>query len=181
MNDSDPTGSVPTGDDPTGSDPTGSVPTGSVPSGSVPTGSVPTGNDPAGSVPTESVLTGSVPNTLVDLPTSLDIEVQVVSTGTAEKDKLHDNTQDLYTRFDPSMLETCLDTASDEAYAAQSYLLASIRKGHEMDGLHLGIPKHPQPALSTVDAQGDENAVQLDTPYTTPSLATVPGLPSLNS
>ena len=136
------------------------------------------------SVPTGSVPTGSVPNTLVDLPTSLDIEVQVVSTGTAEKDKLHDNTQDLYTRFDPSMLETCLDAASDEAYAAQSYLLASIRKGHKMDGLHLGIPKHPEPALSTVDAQGDENAVQLDdppSPLPTPSLATVPGIPSLNS
>ena len=125
--------------------------------------------------------TGSVPNTLVDLPTSLDIEVQVVSSGTAEKDKLHDNTQDLYTRFDPSMLETCLDAASDETYTAQSYLLASIRKGHEMDGLHLGIPKHPQ---STVDAQGDENAIQLDdppSPLPTPSLATVPGIPSLNS
>ena len=129
--------------------------------------------------------TGSVPNTLVDLPTtSLDIEVQVVSTGTAEKDKLHDNTQDLYTRFDPSVLETCLDAASDEAYAAQSYLLASIRKGHEMDGLHLGIPKHQQPAQSTVDAQADENAIQLDdppSPLPTPSLATVPGIPSLNS
>ena len=153
------------------SDPTGSVPTGSVPTGSVPSGS-------------GSVLTGSVPNTLVDLPTSLDIEVQVVSTGTAEKDKFHDNTQDLYTRFDPSMLETCLDAASDEAYAAQSYLLASIRKGHKVDGLHLGIPKHPEPALSTVDAQGDENAVQLDDPPSpppTPSLATVLGIPSLNS
>ena len=133
---------------------------------------------------TESVPTGSVPNTLVDLPTSLDIDVQVVSTGTAEKDKFHDNTQDLYTRFDPSMLETCLDAASDEAYAAQSYILASIRKGHKMDGLHLGIPKHPEPALSTVDAQGDENAVQLDDPPSpppTPSLATVPGIPSQNS
>ena len=143
-----------------------------------------TGSVPTGSVPTGSVLTGSVPNTLVDLPTSLDIEVQVVSTGTAEKDKFHDNTQDLYTRFDPSMLETCLDAASDEAYAAQSYLLASIRKGHKMDGLHLGIPKHPEPALSTVDAQGDENAVQLDDPPSpppTPSLATVPGIPSQNS
>ena len=136
-------------------------------------------SDPTGSVPT-----GSVPNTLVDLPTSLDIDVQVVSTGTAEKDKFHDNTQDLYTRFDPSMLETCLDAASDEAYAAQLYLLASIRKGHKMDGLHLGIPKHPEPALSTVDAQGDENAVQLDDPPSpplTPSLATVPGIPSQNS
>ena len=145
------------------------------------TGSVPTGSVPSGS---GSVLTGSVPNTLVDLPTSLDIEVQVVSTGTAEKDKLHDNTQDLYTRFDPSMLETCWDAASDEAYAAQSYLLASIRKGHEMDGLHLGIPKHQQPAQSTVDAQADENAIQLDdppSPLPTPSLATVPGIPSLNS
>ena len=128
--------------------------------------------------------TGSVPNTLVDLPTSLDIEVQVVSPGAAEKDKLHDNTEDLYTRFDPSMLETCLDAASDEEYAAQSYLLASIRKGHEMDGLHLEIPKHQQLAQSTVDAQGDENAVQVDDPPSpppTPSLATVPGIPSLNS
>ena len=128
--------------------------------------------------------TGSVPNTLVDLPTNLDIEVQVVSPGAAEKDKLHDNTQGLYTRFDPSMLETCLDAASDEAYTAQSYLLASIRKGHEMDGLHLEIAKHQQLALSTVDAQGDENAIQLEdppSPLPTPSLATVPGIPSLNS
>ena len=179
MNDSDPTGSVPTGNVLTGSDPTGNDPTGSVPSGSVPTGSVPTGNDPARSVPTESVPTGSVPNTLVDLPTSLDIEVQVVSPGAAEKDKLHDNTQDLYTRFDPSSAWTL---------QVMRHMLHSCISWHpfardmiEMDGLHLEIPNHQQPALSTVDAQGDENAVQLDTPYTTPSLATVPGLPSLNS
>ena len=148
---------------------------------SIPTGSVPTGSVPSGSIPTGSVPTGSVPNTLVDLPTSLDIEVQVVSPGAAEKDKFH---PDLYTRFDPSMLETCLDATSDEAYTAQSYLLASIRKGHEIDGLHLGFPKHQQPALSTVDAQGDENAIQLEdppSPLPTTSLATVPGIPSLNS
>ena len=43
---------------------------------------------------------------------------------------------------------------------------------------------YQRPALSTVDAQGDENAVQLDdppSPLPTPSLATVPGIPSLNS
>ena len=63
-----------------------------------------------------------VPSTLADLPTSLDIEVQIMSLGATEKDKPRDDMEDLYTRFNPSMLETCLDAASDETYVAQLYL-----------------------------------------------------------
>ena len=124
-----------------------------------------------------------VPSTLVDLPTSLDIEVQIMSLGATEKDKPPDDMEDLYTRFNPSMLETCLDAASDETYAAQLYLLASIRSGHEMEGIHLEIPKHQQCAKSTDDARIDESEkdVQLeDTPHPppTPSLTIVPGISS---
>ena len=106
-------------------------------------------------VDTEAV-PGDVPNTLVDLPTSLDIEVTVIHDKDAEKAKLYEDTCDIYTKFDPSMLRACMDASSDDTYAAQSQFLATIRDGHETEGLQLEMPKYQPLRKSMMDDDLDD-------------------------
>jgi len=129
---------------------------------------------------------GGIANTLVDLPTSLDIEVTVIPEKATEKAKLYEDTCDLYAKFDPSMLalRACMDASSDETFAVQSQILGKIRDGHKTEGLHLEMPKYQPLRTSMMDEQLDYELVRFETTPSPPPVASPdrgPGMPSLKS
>jgi len=129
---------------------------------------------------------GGVASTLVDLPTSLDIEVTVIPDKATEKAKLYEDTCDLYAKFDPSMLalRACMDASSDETFAVQSQILGTIRDGHETEGLHLELPKYQPLQTSMMDEQLDYELVRFETTPSPPPAASPdkgPGMPSLKT
>ena len=97
----------------------------------------------------------AIPNTLVELPTSLDIEVVIIRSKAKEAAKLYESTEILFAKFDPSLLKTCVDVSGDDVYAAESHLRTSIREGHEKEGLFIERPKY-QPLIESRVDEGDD-------------------------
>ena len=104
----------------------------------------------------------ALPNTLVELPTSLDIEVVIVRSKAKEAAKLYESTEILFAKFDPSLLKTCVDVSSDDVYAAESHLRTSIREGHEKEGLVIERPKYQPLIESRVDEHEDYEHVRYE-------------------
>ena len=99
----------------------------------------------------------AIPNTLVELPTSLDVEVVVIRSKAKETAKLYESTEILFAKFDPSLLKTCVDVSGDDVYAAESHLRTLIREGHEKEGLVIERPKYQPLVESTADDRDDRD------------------------
>ena len=78
----------------------------------------------------------SVPDSVVDIPLSLDIEVVIIPPAGSGVEKLYMDTRQLFQGFNPSKT-TML---KDSPFAAQSHFYTAIREGHEKDGMDLEVP-----------------------------------------
>ena len=103
--------------------------------------------------------TKAIPDTLVELPTSLDIEVVMIRSKAKEAAKLYESTEILFAKFDPSLLKTCVDVSGDDVYAAESHLRTLIREGHEKEGLVIERPQYQPLVESTADDDRDDYEV----------------------
>ena len=104
----------------------------------------------------------ALPNTLVELPTSLDIEVVLIRSKAKETAMLYESTANLFAKFDPSLLKTCVDASSDDAYVVESHLRTLIRDGHEKEGLYIEKPKYQPLIEPSADERQDYELVRFE-------------------
>lgn len=82
---------------------------------------------------------------MVDIPTTLDIEVSIIPPQEAcnesdyEYHQLYDDAMTLARDFDPHTLSR-FDGAEDYSYVAQTRFFNAVRKGHEKEGLDIVFP-----------------------------------------
>ena len=78
-------------------------------------------------------------NDFIDIPTSIGIEVTVVSPESHEKvyKNLYTETSALQKEFDPAKLQPCIDARTDDTYVTQAQLLAAVRKDCKNVGLEI--------------------------------------------
>ena len=72
----------------------------------------------------------------IDIPTSIDIDVHVLTPSKDEEDylSLYEDTQTLVYEYDPTKLQACVNANDDDTYMTQAQLLKALRHGYETVG-----------------------------------------------
>ena len=114
----------------------------------------------------------AVPNTVVELPTSLDIEVRVILPKSTERVNLYAETTEIV--YAEPNTQACMDRSNIHTYAALSHFQTSNSESHNTDCSQPELPKYQPLLKSTIKDPGKYINVQFGgtpSPPTTPSHA----------